>query len=297
MIITFTSTRNYIPPAIKKLDRYGVLKVLWGKYTNSTKINSLLSKADILLATPGYFKTIDKKTVDLFCNLKYIFLMSSGTDWVDLEYIKSKNIDIETAKGSNAVAVAEHSWALALVIAKQINTRNGKNNFNFEISGKTVGILGYGCVGKAIAKIGKGFGAKICYTRLNKTTDPKCLSKNEVLKRSDILFLCLPLNSSTYNYLGVKEFALVKKGAIIINTAREELVNNKAVIQNIKSNKIMGYGMDFDVQNPLSLTDKYRLLTTPHQAYKTKETVERMYSQAAQKTVSFINNHPNLLNE
>jgi lactate dehydrogenase-like 2-hydroxyacid dehydrogenase len=299
MLITFTTTQPNIPIKIKDLERIGKLEVLKGVYNKSAKTKDILSRTEILLANPKYFGVIDRKVISLFKNLKYLFLMSSGFDWVDIDYAKSRNIIVGGARGTTSISVAEHAWALALTLAKSLQnvTTNSAGVINTQIHGKTVGIFGYGYVGKAIANIAQGFGAEVCYTsshRLKDLRNRRFLNKDELLRKSDIIFLCLPLTKDTRNYLSSGEIELLKKNAILINTAREDLVENKPLFKALKTGRLFGYGIDTDKRNStfLKKNRQLRIVSTFHAAYRTAEALEAIYSDTAKDVEAFIKGKP-----
>jgi lactate dehydrogenase-like 2-hydroxyacid dehydrogenase len=202
MLITLTSTHIPKRAEINALKLLGKFRYLSGKFQNTESNRKILEKTEVLLANPRYFGYIDKTILDICKHLKYLSLMSSGYNWVDINYAKRKGIMVSTAKGGSSQSVAEYAWTLALALAKNLTKKKQDKavSLNMEISGKNVGVIGYGQIGKAIAKIGKGFGVKVYYYSRSHDGSSKIatyISKSSLLKKSDIIFICLPLTKLT----------------------------------------------------------------------------------------------------
>lgn len=240
-------------------------------------------------------------------NLKYISKYGVGLDKIDLEAAKTLNIPVTNCPGVNQVSVAEHVFALLLSFSRNIHheyniTKSGgwKRMTGSEIHGKTMGIIGYGAIGKEVAKRALCFGLETViydpYAEI--TTDSKYRKVDtltELLEIADIISLHVPLNKETHHIIGENEIKnLIKQGAIIINTSRGPLVDKNVLIQSLKNGKIKGYLTDVLDIEPISkeepLKDVENVLITPHIGSRTNESVERQGTMAVNNLIEMIKN-------
>lgn len=261
---------------------------------------SKIQNAEYLLVG-GRIK-IDEKVLDAATKLKMIQRTGVGLDSLSFEAVKKKNIPVYVNPGVNARSVAEHSIMLLLSVLRNVSNvdsiiKSGtwkKHELgiqNNELFGKTVGLIGLGNIGTHVAKMLKPFGVKIIYnkrTRLSKETESNLgitySSFDDLLKQADIISLHCPLNDETERLIDRDQFSLMKKGAIIINTSRGKLINEEALIQNLKSQKLKGAGLDVYEQEPLSSNSELlklsNVILTPHISGITKESFETMMVEA-----------------
>ena len=229
---------------------------------------------------------IDKDILANCENVKIIANYAVGFNNIDIEEAKKRNITIANAKGTSAQAVAQHVVALTLAVADRViegdymvrkqkwkgwqpNLLLGK-----DIYGKTFGLIGSGNIGqKAAETFFHGFGCKILYTDLNQNIEleEKCsavkASLEAVLKRSDIVSLHIPLTKETTHLINTKNLQLMKPGAILINTARGPVIDEKALTQHLTKRKIAGAGLDvfeFEPKVSKSLRKLPNVVLSPH---------------------------------
>lgn len=203
-----------------------------------------------------------KKLSDI--SIKTICTASSGFDNIPIKACKMNSIRILNVPYGNYISAAEHTIALLLNILKNINKSdkdmktgdfNSLRYVNYELSGKTVGIIGVGRVGSHVAKICKTFGAKVIGNDIKKTLTHiykwiEFKELDELLKISDIVSLHIPLDSATKNLLTLKKLALMKNNSIILNCARGGIINEQALINMLKNKKIYYAGMDVYENEP-----------------------------------------------
>lgn len=261
--------------------------------------------AEILITGPEAVGKLDKEIIDQLPNLKHIALLTIGTNWLDIDYIKSKGITVSNIPGATAQSVAEHAWAMVLSLAKRVSefdrAARYQNNFNFadfkgkEVYGKTLGVIGLGNIGKKVAEIGKAFSMNILgvHSSMAPVNDIKIVTKNTLLENSDVIILCLPLNESTTDYINTDEIALMKDGVILVNPAREKLVNKDAIVNGLRSGKVFGYGVETPIMQPIPTDDPYymfnNIIVTPHNAFNTYEADDRSYEMIVNNVLGFIN--------
>jgi len=171
------------------------------------------------------------------------------------------------------------------------------------VNGKTIGIVGGGRIGMAVAKRAMGFNVEILYTDVKpnaifeETTDGKYCSKEELLKNSDFISLHIPLLDSTRHYIDYEDFELMKNSAILVNEARGPIINEKALVDALKNNKIKGAGLDVFEKEPNlepGLADLDNVIFTPHVGTATLDTRIQMGEGCAKSifTVIFENSVP-----
>ncbi|ARV07041.1 hydroxyacid dehydrogenase [Polaribacter sp. SA4-10] len=200
--------------------------------------------------------SIDKKFIDKATNLKFIGRVGAGLENIDCDYAATKNIELIAAPEGNRSAVGEHSLALLLSLFNKLNkadkeVRNGKwlreENRGIELDGKTVGLIGYGNMGKSFAKKLRGFDVKaICYDIKPNVGDENCtqVSLTELQEKAEVVSLHTPQTVLTQNMINSDFIKNFKKNFWLINTARGKSVVTKDVVEALKSGKILGAGLD-----------------------------------------------------
>lgn len=199
---------------------------------------------------------IDNHFLDKATNLKFIGRVGAGLENIDCDYATSKNIELIAAPEGNRNAVGEHSLAMLLSLFNKLNkadneVRNGKwlreENRGIELDGKTVGLIGYGNMGKSFAKKLRGFDVNVlCYDIKPNVSDENCkqVSLSELQEKSDVLSLHTPENQLSKNMVNTDFINSFKKSFWLINTARGTSVITKDLVQALESGKILGAGLD-----------------------------------------------------
>jgi len=200
---------------------------------------------------------VDKRVFDAASNLKFVCRAGAGMDNIDEPYAKEKNILLINASEGNMDAVGEHAVGLLLSLMNNFNQadaqiRNGKwdreGNRGYELKGKTVGIVGYGFMGRSFAKKLSGFDVNvIAYDKYKTGFSDKYareVSMEEIVKHSDVLSLHIPLTSETKGLIDDEYLFHFKKPIFFINTSRGGVAKVQAVLNAIKSGKILGAGLD-----------------------------------------------------
>ena len=248
--------------------------------------------------------SIDKHFLDKAKNLKFIGRVGAGLENIDCDYARTKNIELIAAPEGNRNAVGEHSLAMLLSLLNKLNkadkeVRNGKwlreENRGIELDGKTVGLIGYGNMGKSFAKKLRGFDVKVlCYDLKNNVGDENCtqVSLKELQEKSDILSLHTPQTDLTKNMINANFINSFKKSFWLINTARGSAVVTKDLVAGLQSGKVLGAGLDVleyekssfenlfsDVKMPEAfqyLIDTENVILSPHVAGWTIESKEKL---------------------
>lgn len=256
--------------------------------------------AIILMTEP--FENFDKAKMP---NLKIIARHGVGYDNVDDDFWGKNGVYVTITPNANASTVAETTFAEILDLSKILTVTSNemrKGNFNyknnhrgFNLAGKTLGIMGYGRIGKQVAKLAHAFGMKILiYDPFVKTTNIGSLvNREDIFRQSDVLTLHMAVTADNQAGIGSKEFALMKDTALLINLGRGALVNQDELIEALRDKEIAGAALDVFNEEPLPLdSELYQLenvLLTPHIASNTKNAMENMAVDAANEVIKVLN--------
>ncbi len=239
---------------------------------------------------------VTREIIDQVPKLKLIQRTGVGVDMVDVAYAKEKNIPVSICRGFNSSSVAELAVLDMLALYRYIvdlTCLSRKKEWHtwtfrhesYELLGKTVGIIGGGAIGREVMKRVSAFGTHLIYNDVVRMDEEKekelgCeyVSFDELIKRSDIISLHVPLLDSTRGMIGAEQFAQMKDTALLINTARGQLVDEKALVEALKSRKIRGAAVDvFEPEDPLFGLEIDNLITTPHVGAATYDNYYRVY--------------------
>jgi glyoxylate reductase len=265
------------------------------------------SEALICLLT----NSIDRRVIDSLNRCKIIANVAAGYNNIDLGYAKSKNIIVTNTPGILSEATADLTLALILACARRL--REGdifvrKNRFKawmprlmlgIELKGKTAGIIGAGRIGIEVAKRLLPFKTKIIYYDRNRRenfenqTRAKKVSLNNLLKNSDIISVHVPLNNDSFHLLDKNNMKLLKRSAILVNTSRGEVVEEKYLIEILKKKKIFAAGLDVYEGEPTINPELLKLgnvFLLPHIGSATIETRSKMALLAAKNVAAVLSN-------
>lgn len=274
------------------------------------------------------YSHIDKNIISKLPKLRAIATMSTGFDHIDLEYCKKRKILVSNVPAYGDNTVAEHAFALILAISRRIlesieRTRRGNFSFDglrgFDLKGKTIGVIGTGRIGKYVVQIAKGFGMNILAVDTLPSKDFakqmsfKYVSLNELLSKSDIITLHAPYNKKTHYLINMKNIKKIKKGAVLINTARGGLVETHALLYALDNNILSAAGIDVleeecEIKEEKQLLSKIyqktcniatileehlllehdNVLITPHNAFNSKEAIQRILDTTLENVKGFV---------
>ena len=224
--------------------------------------------------------------------LKLIIRGGVGVDNIDVKYASANGISVANTPNASSLAVAElaigHMFALARYIyISNVTMRNGqwnkKNYEGIELSGKTLGLIGFGRIARETAKIAKALGMKVIYnTRSGKKegyTDFEYVTMEELLRKSDFISLHIPYDKEKGPVLGTKEFEMMKDGVYLINCARGGVVSEEALLEALDSGKVAAAALDVFEQEPTKNEKLYthsKVSLTPHIGASTIEAQEKI---------------------
>jgi lactate dehydrogenase-like 2-hydroxyacid dehydrogenase len=261
--------------------------------------------ADAQIVISDAMGSVSENVINHMPNLKMIHSEGVGFQGVNVEAARRNNVYVCNCKGMNAIAVAEHAIMLMLstlrfLVVGDIAVRNGEQISTKEkhmVSGDlkelsecTIGFVGYGDIARETARLANAFGANMIYYKPSGEDKDEKLAKyvslDELLSKSDIVSLHLPVNANTVHTVDKEFLSKMKDGSILINTARGELVDSEALINAIRSGKLFGAGLDciegepVQKDNPLLQAEKEvldKIVFSPHIAGVTKSSFVRGY--------------------
>ncbi|KKQ38420.1 MAG: Phosphoglycerate dehydrogenase, partial [Candidatus Roizmanbacteria bacterium GW2011_GWA2_37_7] len=213
-----------------------------------------IKDADIVI--DNWFK-MPAQVIKACQNLKMICVAATGYDWVDVNETRKRKIVVSNSPGYGTEAVAEHTIGLLLHTIRRASEAEksiAKGIWDpmkyrgHELQGKTLGIIGFGSIGKRIAEIAeKGFDMKILYVNSKSSTS----DFEKLLKESDCITINSPLTERTKGMVGDREFAMMKTGVVIVNTGRGAVVDEQSFIRSLESGKVFGAGLDVFPKEPI----------------------------------------------
>ncbi len=248
---------------------------------------------------------VTKEVIDAGKKLKVIGRAGVGLDNIDLNAAKARGIAVLSTPTANAISVAELVFGFMISVSRHIVTgtttlRDGKWEKKaldgVELYGKTLGIIGFGNIGAEVAKRAFAFGMKVItydVIQNKRGLDVEFVPLNDLLKNSDYITVHLPLLDSTKHMISDDQFSMMKKSAIFVHAARGGIVDDKALLNALKSGKIAGAALDVFEAEPLDDVDREivsmpNVVATPHLGASTIEAQGRVGREIAEKVVEFF---------
>ncbi len=246
--------------------------------------------------------------------VKLIAVAATGTDIIDLDAARNAGVRVSNVPGYATQSVSQFTMALILELATRVSRYsrsvvNGDweknpvfatvNQPGIELSGKTIGIIGYGNIGKTVAQFASSFGMKVLIAARPGTKEPIRVGRvrvEQLLNEADVVSLHCPLMPETQYLINRKTLALMKPTAFLINTARGALIEEQALIDALREKRLAGAALDVISQEPpapdhpviLACREIDNLIVTPHTAWSAREARERLLSSVAENIESFI---------
>jgi len=277
---------------LKKIfnDKYIMREIFFNKLYSKQQMIDIAADEKVLIVT---LETIDRDVLEAYSNLKILVIYGVGFNNIDIQAAKEKGIFVTNSSGANAISVAELSLGLMLSAARNIVnvnnlTKAGKWNLflGTEITHKTLGIVGLGKIGKELVKKITGFDMKILAYDVFRDEDfadkwkLEYIDIDRLASESDFISLHVPSSKENYHLIDYKFFCKMKKSAILINTARGEIVNENDLIKALEEKKIAGAALDVFENEPPSYHSRLfqlnNVVTTSHIGGSTLEAMIRI---------------------
>ena len=287
-------------------------RVNWHSYANTSPSQTAerIAQADIVLTNKVL---LGEAEISAASRLKYIGVLATGTNIVDHPAAQQRGMIINNCAAYGTASVVQHTWALILSLSTHLQDyhraaqQDWPNSPFFsvldypitELAGKTLGIIGYGELGRGVATIGRAFGMPVISAAIpgwqsdNDDATPR-LPLAEFLATADIISIHCPLSEQTRHLIAADEFALMKASSLLINCARGGIVDEQALAQALKQGLIAGAGVDVLSREPpvegnvLLERGIPNLIVTPHCAWGSQAARQRLVDQAAEKLRAFI---------
>lgn len=287
---------------------------------------------DLEAVSAFIYSELDAPLLERLPALRVIATRSTGVDHIGLDYCRAHGVAVCNVPSYGERTVAEHVFALLLAISHRMidaadRTRRGdfslKGLQGFDLAGKTLGVIGTGAIGRAVIEIAKGFRMQV--VAFDRATDAalatslgfRYLAFDEVLDAADVISLHVPGGAATRNMLSTREFARMKRGVVLINTARGSIVDVQALLQALASGQVAAAGLDVLPEEPTVREEAELLRTmkmhadtletlladhvllrhrhvivTPHSAFNTREAVGRILEVTRENLESFAAGRP-----
>jgi phosphoglycerate dehydrogenase-like enzyme len=296
-------------PNISKLSSLGTLVFYDQRVSGDAELMDRIRSASIVLTFRPAFTKFPKHVLAAAPGLRMICISGTGVEDVDVAEATARKIAVANVPGPSNRAVAEHCLALLFSVARHIGAqdraiRRGewKAMQGIELGGKTLGIVGISGISSQLAPLAIGLGMNvISWSRNN---DParasaigsQAVSLNQLLATADVVSLHIRLNETTRHMLGVDQLARMKRGAILINTARGGVVDTDALVDALERGQIGGAGLDVFEQEPLPpghpLLSMENVVMTPVSAWSTADASARMINQSIENVAQFLAGTP-----
>lgn len=272
---------------------------------SDAELATLLSDADVLILGG---RVVDKKLLDLASKVRYIYRAGAGWDNVDIMEVKQRGVLVGNSGGSSAGPVAESAILLMLALLKRLRialegNRTGKwpraeMAGHGDLDGARVGIVGLGSIGQAVAQRLSGFGSIVRY-HSRRRVDPALESRlgveyaelDNLLSTSAIVTVHMPLNDKTRHFFGAAEFAKMPNGALFINTAKGDLVDEPALLKSLQEGRLGGAGLDVlevEREGPNPLYELPNVIVTPHAAGASRMGAEKGLQATIDQVAQFL---------
>lgn len=249
---------------------------------------------------------IDEEVLEAAPGLKVVSNMAVGYDNIDVEAATSRGVAVCNTPGVLTDTTADFAWALLMAVARRVAesdryVRDGRFQWwgprllmGTDVYGKTLGIIGYGKIGQAVAKRAQGFDMEVLYsgsTAPRESENGRKVSQEELLEQSDFVSLHVPYRPSTHHLIGAEQLDRMKKSAYLINTARGPVVDEKALVSALLNGDIAGAGLDVFEEEPKvhpGLCELDNVVLAPHLGSATVATRERMAAMAARNLIAVL---------
>ena len=250
---------------------------------------------------------LNREVINGCKNLKMLSVAFTGVDHIAVDACRENDILVSNCAGYSTAAVADLVFGMVIALYRRltecnavVRTEGTKDGLaGFELEGKKFGIIGTGAIGMRVAKIAAAFGCEVyaCSRTVREHTDIKYVDLNTLLSTCDIVSLHTPLNSDTKGLIGKEQLALMKKDALLINTARGPVVDSEALADALNNEGIAGAGIDvFEVEPPVKkehpLLNARNVIATPHIAFATKEALVKRAVIVFDNVAKWLNNEP-----
>lgn len=284
------------PDAVEMLERAGDVRMVAGD-----PLDEIIDSHAVITRGRG---RVTREAILEARDLRCIARCGSGTDNIDVATATGRGIPVIYSPAGTTIAVAEHTLMLMLAVSRRLTlldreVRAGnweirnRTSLNTELAGKTLGIVGLGRIGRRVAELGAALGMKVVYwSRSSNDERFQAVAIEELFAEADVISICLSLGDETRGLVDRRLISLMKPGAFLINTSRGEIVDENALIEALRENRIAGAGLDVLAEEPPPadhpLLSMANVVITPHVAIWTDVTYRNMCVEVAEQVVNAL---------
>ena len=301
-------------PNIERIRAIAAIAFHEQRAASEAELIERIQSANVILSFRPAFTRFPKHVLDAAPNLRMVCISGTGVEDVAVSEATARRIAVANVPGPSNRAVAEHALALLFAVARSVPAqdraiRNGqwKAQQGIELGGKTLGIIGVSGISSELAPLARGLGMKvISWSRNNDAARAAAIGSravplDELFATADVISLHVRLVDTTRHMIGEAEFARMKRGAIIINTARGGVIDETALLRALQSGHVAGAGLDVFAQEPLPPDHPFMtmdsVVMTPVAAWSTVDASARMINQSIENVVQFLAGTPvNIVN-
>ncbi len=296
-------------PEIDRLREVATVEIHGSRLSGEADLIKRIGDAEIVLSFRPAFTRFPAPVISAADRLRFLCIAGAGVEDVDVAHATGRGIAVGNVASHGKRAIVEHCLALMFDVARQLSAqdraiRGGtwQSRPGVELGGKTLGIIGLSTIARELAPLAAAIGMRV--VSWSRDNDPAraaavgavAMSLEEVLAQADILSLHLRLFPELHGFMDAAKFARMKPGAILINTARGELIDDTALVAALASGRLRGAGLDVFAQQPLPaghpLLGAPNVVLTPSTAWNTVEASQRNIRRAVDNVLGFIAGEP-----
>jgi phosphoglycerate dehydrogenase-like enzyme len=295
-------------PQMERLEPYGVVRLFDDLPQDLAQQLDRVKDATVIINSRSIVKW-PAETLAQLPNLRMIGLCSIGTDAVDLEQARTNGVLVSNIPGKTAPIVAEHTLGLLLAVAKRTAYQTGllrsgkwQRMENVLLRGKTLGIVGTGNIGSEVARLGRAIGMKVIAWTRNPSPEQaaklgvRYVELDTLFRESDVVSVHVALTPETRHIIGRREIETMKEGALLVNAARGQVVDQEALVDALNSGHLGGAGLDVFDEEPLPTDSPLlrceQVVLTPHVGDMTPEGTEWLNEGVVDNVIAFFEGHP-----
>jgi len=290
--------------ALKRLEQYAGVSVHTEKASTREDLAGRLQRAQVVINMRAYSK-FTEPLLKLCPDLKLIAVLGVGTDNIDLTAASRLGIQVSNTPGFSAISVAEHALTLMLTAARKIPEHENELRAGrwtrlpmTQLHGKTLGIVGFGNIGRQLASLARGIGMKVWVWTIHPSPgraaefNIEFVELDRLLSESDIISINIRASEKTRGLIRREAFQKMKPSCILVNTARASIVDSPALIEALQTGKLTAAALDVYDQEPLPSTDPLlslpNVVLSPHNAGMTPEAIERGNEMVVENVIAFL---------
>ena len=295
-------------PELERLKALGDVAVYDTKAIDTEELAGRLEHAEVVVNVRA-FSRFDRHLLARLPELKLISILGTGTDNVDLDAATDLGVVVANAPGASTTSVAELNFALILAVARAVALSDRKvregvwhHQHGMELYGKTVGIVGLGLIGSEVARFAQAFGMNAVAWSFSH--DPvradrlgiRLVDLDDLFRISDVVSLHVRNSPEAAGLVGPRQIGLMKRGSILINTARAAVVDEDSLLAALREGRLAGAGLDVFAQEPLPADNPWvqldNVVLTPHVGWVTHDSSERLMKMPGDNIVAFLEGKP-----